>query len=92
MDRTYKCCQSCGMPMKRDEHGGGTHADGTKSKMYCSHCLQDGKFTARITVDDMRERVKSKLKETGFPGFMAGFFTRNMHKLERWRIHHMAVE
>ena len=91
MERTYKCCQSCGMPMKRD--AGGTHADGTRSNMYCSHCFQEGKFTLRnITVDDMKEQVKGKLREVGFPGFVTSFFTRNLHKLERWKIHPLAVE
>ena len=72
--------------MKRDEHGGGTNADETKSTMYCSHCFQNGKFTLPdITVDQMKERVKEKMKEFGFPGFMAGMFTRNIPKLERWK-------
>jgi hypothetical protein len=46
-----------------------------------------------ISVDDMKERTRVRLKEGGFPGFMASFFTRNLHKLERWRMHHWtAVE
>jgi len=82
----YKNCQSCGMPLKKDEKGGGTNADGTKSKMYCSKCYQDGKFTTPdITVTQMQELVKGKLKEMGFPGFIAGFFTRGIPKLERWK-------
>ncbi|MEZ5145910.1 MAG: zinc ribbon domain-containing protein [Bacteroidales bacterium] len=32
MEKTYKNCQSCGMPLKRDEKGGGTNADGSKTK------------------------------------------------------------
>lgn len=93
MEKAYKNCQSCGMPMKRDPQGGGTHSDGSKSKVYCSHCFQHGKFTARdITVDDMRERAKVQLKKIGFPGFMTGFFTRKIHKLERWKIRNMAIE
>ncbi len=81
------------MPMKRDEHGGGTHADGSRNTMYCSHCYEGGQFTVRnITVEDMKQRVRGKMKETGFPGFIASFFTRNLHKLERWKIHIMAVE
>ena len=31
-------CQSCGMPLKADPKGGGTHADGTSSREYCSYC------------------------------------------------------
>ena len=86
MEKEYKNCQSCGMPLKRDEKGGGTNADGTKSKMYCSHCYEKGKFTMPdMTVPQMQERVKGKLKEMGFPGFLAGFFTKGIPKLERWK-------
>lgn len=93
MERVYKNCQSCGMPMKRDERGGGTNADGSRSTMYCSHCYEGGRFTVRnITVEDMKMQVRGKLKSVGFPGFVASFFTRNLHKLERWKVHTMAVE
>jgi hypothetical protein len=74
MEKSYKLCQSCGMPLKKDEKGGGTNADGTKSNMYCSHCYEKGEFTLPdITVGQMKERVKAKLKEVGFPGFLTGF-------------------
>jgi hypothetical protein len=86
MEKAYKNCQSCGMPMKRDEQGGGTNADGSKSDMYCSRCYQQGKFTNPImSVTEMQTLVKNKLKEFGFPGFIAGFFTKNIPKLERWK-------
>jgi hypothetical protein len=78
-------CQSCGMPLKRDEKGGGTNADGSKSTTYCSHCYADGKFTfPDLTVDQMQVRVKEKLREFGFPGFIAGMFTSKIPKLKRW--------
>lgn len=86
MSHAYKNCQSCGMPLKRDEQGGGTNADGSKSQMYCSHCFQAGQFVlADITAEQMQERVRQKLKEFGFPGFLAGMFTKGIPKLERWR-------
>ncbi len=31
----------------------------------------------------MQDLVKGKLKEMGFPGFVAGFFTRGIPKLAR---------
>jgi hypothetical protein len=84
--KSFKNCQSCGMPLSRDERGGGTNADGSKSGMFCSHCYEGGRFTLPdITADEMRERVKGKLKEAGFPGFLAGLFSRKVPKLERWR-------
>ncbi len=82
----FEDCQSCGMPLSRDERGGGTNTDGSKSAMYCSHCFEGGRFTfPEITVSEMQERVKGKLKEAGFPGFIAGLLTRKIPKLERWR-------
>jgi Putative zinc ribbon domain len=82
----YKNCQSCSMPLKKDKYGGGTNADGTKSKMYCSHCYTDGEFTQPdITVTQMMELVKGKLKSMSFPGFLAGFFTKGIPRLERWK-------
>jgi hypothetical protein len=89
METTYKNCQSCGMPLSKDEEGGGSESDGTKSKKYCSHCYQGGKFTLpNITMEQMKERVKEKLKEFGFPGFLTGLFTRKIPKLERWQNRH----
>jgi hypothetical protein len=86
MEKVYKNCQSCGMPLKKDEKGGGTNSDGSKSTMYCSHCYEEGKFSQPdITAAQMQTFVKGKLKEMGFPGFLAGLFTKNIPKLERWR-------
>ena len=86
MQQQYKSCQSCGMPMKKDEKGGGTNTDGTRSTMYCSKCYENGKYTnPDITVDQMQALVKEKIKEFGFPGFLAGLFTKNIPKLERWK-------
>ena len=86
MEKVYSNCQSCGMPLKRDPLGGGTHADGLKSTMYCSYCFQQGQFTQPyITLPEMTELVKGKLKSFGFPGFVTGLFTRNIPTLERWK-------
>lgn len=74
------------MPLKRDEKGGGTNANGSKSIMFCSKCFEQGKFTQPdMTIEQMQTLVKGKLKEFGFPGLVAGLFTRNIPKLERWR-------
>ena len=86
MEMTNKFCQSCGMPMKKDEKGGGTNADGTKSLKYCSHCFQEGKFTLPdYTAKQMQQLVKGKMKEMGFPGFLSGFFTYGIPRQERWK-------
>lgn len=86
MSKKYDTCQSCSMPLSKDPTGGGTNADGTKSDKYCGYCYQNGEFVAKdMTVTEMQEYVKKKLKEMGFPGFMAGMLTKGIPKLERWQ-------
>lgn len=87
MDKVHKNCQSCGMPLKKDEQGGGTNKDGSQSTVYCSKCYEQGEFRnpGIDTAGKMQDFVKGKLKSMGFPGFVAGFFTKGIPKLERWR-------
>ncbi len=85
MEKTYKMCQSCGMPLNKDPQGGGTNADGTKNNKFCSYCYQDGKFTFNGTVSEFQEFCKMKMIESGQPKFMAWLFTRGMKRLERWK-------
>ena len=84
---TYKNCQSCGMPLKKDPEGGGTEIDGTKSLKYCSKCYTSGQFNNPEinTAHKMQIFVKNKLKSIGFPGFIAGFFVKGIPSLERWK-------
>lgn len=82
----HKNCQSCSMPLKKDPNGGGTNADGTKSNMYCSLCYENGQFKQPdMTAAEMQEFVKGKMKEMGLPGFLAGWFSRGVPRLERWK-------
>ncbi len=86
MEKIYSNCQSCSMPLKKDVKGGGTNADGSKSAMYCSLCYEKGAFVQpNMTAPEMQVFVKEKLKEMGFPGFIAGFFTMGIPKLARWK-------
>ena len=86
MEKIYKKCQSCGMPLAKDKGGGGTEANGSKSLRFCSHCYQSGQFIEPdLTVEEMQTKVKGKMKGMGFPGFIAGFFTTGIPKLERWK-------
>ena len=74
------------MPLKKDTKGSGTNSDGTKSGMYCSYCFEDGKFLQPDwTASQMQEFAKGKMKAMGFPGFLAGFFTKGIPRLERWK-------
>jgi hypothetical protein len=72
--------------MRLDEKGGGTNADGSTSAIYCSHCYEAGRFKLPgISAEEMQRRVKGKLRESGFPGFAAWVFTRQIPKLARWK-------
>lgn len=52
-------CQSCGMPMDRQDCFG-TNTDGTQNDDYCCHCFYNGKFTAPdITKEEMIDLVVS---------------------------------
>ena len=86
MLQTYKICQSCGMPLKQDPNGGGTNIDGTKSAMYCSYCYINGQFkNSNRTAQEMQAFCKKILQEKGFPGFIAGWLTKGIPNLERWK-------
>lgn len=87
MNKEYKYCQSCSMPLKQNLNGGGTEANGSISTMYCSYCYENGKFTQPDwDVQQMRSFVKNYLKtEKKLPGFLASLFTMGIPKLERWK-------
>lgn len=79
-------CQSCGMPLKADPQGGGSNADGTRSREYCGYCYAGGRFVSPdMTIDEMRALVIEKLRERGCPGFVARFFASGLGRLKRWR-------
>lgn len=84
---TYeKFCQSCGMPMDKDPNQGGTNADGTKNKKYCSLCYEQGAFKDDFTkAVEMVEFAKGKLKEMGYGPLKRWFFTSHIPRLERWK-------
>lgn len=83
--KKYKKCQSCAMPLKKDDERG-TEINLEKSNMYCKHCYEGGEFTQNnITVNEMKQFVKNKCIEMGFPKFLAGMFVKNIHKFERWK-------
>lgn len=51
-----RICQSCGMPLEKEEDYG-TESGGGRSKLYCRYCYLEGKFTEPdITLDEMSEK------------------------------------
>ncbi|MCX6271502.1 MAG: zinc ribbon domain-containing protein [Bacteroidetes bacterium] len=86
MGKFDRFCQSCGMPLEKDEGKGGTNQDGTKSSLYCSLCYRDGAFTGSFTSSrEMVKFVKGKLKEMGMGPLKRWFYTSHIPRLERWQ-------
>ena len=79
-------CQSCGMPMQKNEDFG-TNIDGSKNKEYCHFCYKEGRFTDEgIT---MEEKIKKNIEIATKMG-MAEEKSREMAnniipKLKRWK-------
>ena len=80
-------CQSCGMPMQKDEDFG-TDADGTKNGEYCHFCFKDGGFTDEgITMEQKIDRlVEIAVSQMQIPKEKARAMAEDIiPKLARWR-------
>lgn len=57
MEAKHIICQSCGMPMQKDDDFG-TNADGTKNGEFCHFCYKDGYFTDEgITMEQKIDKL-----------------------------------
>lgn len=80
-------CQSCGMPMQKDDDFG-TNADGTKSGDYCHFCFRDGGFTDEgITMEQKIDKlVEIAVSQMQIPKEKARAMAEEiLPKLGRWR-------
>lgn len=79
-------CQSCGMPLTGDPGRGGANADGSHNDEYCGYCYMNGEFVQPdMTVEQMKVLVAGKLREKGFPKYVANLFALAVKDLKRWR-------
>jgi len=44
-------CQSCGMPLTKEEEKG-TNKDGGRNEEYCVYCYEKGEFTHNMTLEE----------------------------------------
>lgn len=80
-------CQSCGMPLEKDEDFG-TNADGSKSDEYCNYCFRNGKFTQPdITLEEMIGQCSRAMDEYGIMSLEEAkkLSQQNIPKLKRWK-------
>lgn len=57
-----KYCQSCGMPLQKQEELG-TNQDGSKNEEYCCYCFKEGRFTLNCTLEEMIEHCAQFTEE-----------------------------
>lgn len=80
-------CQSCGMPLKKDENFG-TNEDGTKNGEYCHFCFKDGKFIDEgITMEQKIEKIVGlAVSQMNMPEDAArAMATKLIPTLKRWQ-------
>ncbi len=87
MDKLGPICQSCGMPLQKNEDFG-TNTDGSKNQEYCHFCFEKGDFPDKgITMEQKIEKlVNIAVSQMNMPEAEA----RNMANkiiptLKRWR-------
>ena len=80
-------CQSCGMPLEKDEDFG-TNSDGSKSEEYCNYCYLNGEFTnPNITLEEMIDLCSKAMEGYGIMPFEDAkkLSQQNLPKLKRWK-------
>lgn len=75
------------MPLKKDQHGGGTEKDGSRSTMYCSSCYQNGEFvTEAKTAKEMQDFVDKILRDEMKANFIFRWLAKSqIPSLKRWK-------
>lgn len=78
-------CQSCAMPLRKDEDCG-TSENGSRSKEYCFHCFQKGKFLDEgITLQGKIDKNVKFGVQMGMPEETAKKMAEEiLPKLKRW--------
>ena len=79
-------CQSCGMPLKRNEDFG-TNGDSSKNKEYCKFCFKKDQFTDEgITLEQKIEKNIQIAESMGIPRNQAKQMAQNIiPSLKRWQ-------
>lgn len=80
-------CQSCGMPMQKDENFG-TNKDCGRDGDYCVYCYKDGAFTADLTMEEMIAFCAENIEEWDIKMTKNEAITmmkEHFPKLKRWQ-------
>ena len=87
MEKLEPICQSCGMPLQKNEDFG-TNADDSKNQDYCHFCFAKGDFTDKgITMEQKIEKlVNIAVSQMNMPETEAREMANKIiPTLKRWR-------
>ncbi|MBI4356708.1 MAG: zinc ribbon domain-containing protein [Gammaproteobacteria bacterium] len=78
-------CQSCAMPMEKEEDFGTDHC-GSANKEYCCHCFKSGQFTEpNITLPQMVDKVAGIMTKMKMSSFSIEQVKKTIPTLKRWQ-------
>lgn len=80
-----KSCESCLIPLRLDHFGGGTEKDGSKSKVYCSYCYQNGEFCHNVTLEEFQKICYELMIRKGVNLIRAKFLAMIIASAPRWK-------
>lgn len=85
-NQVYKVCQSCAMPIKKDENKG-TEVDKTLSIKFCQFCYKNGEFTEpSISLVEMQEKCAElfRIEHPVMSTLFGKKYVNSIAELERW--------
>ena len=80
-----KICQSCGMPIEKEEQLG-TNEDKSINQDYCIYCYKDGKFIDDVTMEEYIEMCSKFGQQAGMTNKEMKSLCQNLFPtLKRWK-------
>ncbi|MET0760463.1 MAG: zinc ribbon domain-containing protein [Flavobacterium sp.] len=78
-------CQSCGMPLDKEEAKGTEH-NGLKSNEYCKYCYENGAYkNQKMNLEDMKNTVETQMKKMKFAEHTIQRAVNILPVLKRWK-------
>ena len=79
-----KICQSCGMPMTKDQFG--SNKDGSANELYCKYCYKDGEFIDKVSMEEYIEMCSQFGAQAGMTNEeMKAYCAKLFPTLKRWK-------
>ena len=81
----YTLCQSCGMPLNKEEVKG-TEKNGLKTDDYCKYCYENGTFkNPEMNLEDMKKNVQNQMKKMQLHENVIQKAINILPALKRWK-------